>query len=182
MKRAVGLFGVLVFAGALFAGPASADERDPVWEKFTAARRAFQLRLCDLASRRWPEYAQFFQAHRDLQLSYIERRNLVFYHFRRAEPDRIVRDKGGEAFLNFGWSEEDHVRFLKEVPGYDTLFQEIQALQKRVSAFKKRDVLRDRFERLEIDPEYLALMREMTRAVTDAERQLAQSEAKPAAR
>lgn len=153
----------------------STDPLDDVWEQFTKARRVYQIRLCELASRRWPEFAGFFKDYRDLQLAYIERRSIAFYNLKKTDPARIVRDKGGEAFLQFSWSEEDEKRFLKEITGYQDLSSEIERLKSRTDNFKKRDLLRDRFSRLEIDPEYLALMRDMTRSILEAERALSKA-------
>lgn len=179
MKR-IALLTLLLVAGTMLPAHArTPDTVDPAWEKFVAARRVFQLRLCELAVRRWPEYAPFFTAHRDLQLAYIERRNLVFYRFKDTQPNRIIRDKGGEAFINFGWTPEEEKLFVKTIPGYGELLQEIRGLQSKTEKFKKRDALRDRFSRLEIDPEYLALMREMTRSVMEAERTLNQAQPLP---
>ncbi len=175
MKR-IAMLTLLLIAGTMLPAQArTPDAADPVWEKFVSARRVFQIRLCELAGRRWPEYAAFFAAHRDLQLTYIERRNIVFYHLRDTQPDRIVRNQGGEAFLNFGWTPEEEQLFIKTIPGYGALLGEIKTLKAKTDKFKKRDVLRDRFARLEIDPEYLALMRDMTRSITEAERALHQA-------
>lgn len=179
MKRILFL-SLFVAAGSLtFSSFAEAQTQpaasDAAWEKFISARRLYQIRLCELASARWPEYANFFAAHRDLQLAYIERRNLVFYRLQKSDPSRIVRNHGGEAFLNFSWSQEEEQNFLKTLPGYQGLNGEIRRLQANADKFKKRDELRDRFARLEIDPEYLLLMRDVTRSINEAEQILAKS-------
>jgi hypothetical protein len=176
--RPVSVIAAASFAAALTLAPFAAaveSAPDPAWEKFTSARRVFQIRLCELASRRWPEYASFFAAHRDLQLAYIERRGMVFYHLLSVDPSRVVRDQGGEKFLNFSWTEEEEKKFFGEIAGYAGLSAEIAKLKAANAKFKKRDILRDRFARLEIDPEYLGLMREMSRSIAEAERALALS-------
>ena len=179
-------FAGLVLAGTLAASvlvslPAAAAPdtaaADPAWEKFASARRVFQIRLAELAARRWPEYTGFFTAHRNLQLAYIERRNVVFYYLKEHDPARIVRDHGGEAFLSFSWKPEEEKIFAKEIPGYEALTGEIAALKAKTDRFKYRDVLKDRFSRLEIDPEYLALMRDMSRSIGEGERTLAKAAA-----
>jgi hypothetical protein len=176
--RPVSAIAAISFAACLMLAPSTAAAeaaQDPAWEKFTSARRVFQIRLCELASRRWPEYASFFAAHRDLQLAYIERRGMVFYHLLAVEPSRVVRDQGGEKFLNFSWTEKEEKKFFGEIAGYAALSAEIANLKSVNAKFKKRDLLRDRFSRLEIDPEYLGLMREMSRSIAEAERALALS-------
>lgn len=151
----------------------AASGTDSVWEQFAAARRVFQIRLCDLAIERWPRNKKFFVTHRDLQLAYIERRNLVFYHFKNNAPSRIVRDKGGEAFLNFTWTPDEDVAFMKSIKGYKDLSAEIERLKKQSERLAHSKELREQFARLEIDPAYLALMRETTRSIGEAERLLA---------
>lgn len=154
------------------AAPASPDA---AWEKFVSARRVFQTRLADLAARRWPAHRQFFELHRDLQLAYIERRNLVFYELLRSDPARIVRDQGGQRFIGFEWSQTEDAAYAKSIPGYADLAAEIATLRRRSESFKDREVLRDRFARLELDPDYLVLMRDMGRSIEEAERLLADS-------
>ncbi len=176
--RPVSAIAAASFAAALMLAPLAAEAestQDPAWEKFTSARRVFQIRLCELASRRWPEYAAFFAAHRDLQLAFIERRGMVFYRLLAVDPSRVVRDQGGEKFLNFSWTEDEEKKFFGEIAGYAGLSSEIATLKAINAKFKKRDILRDRFSRLEIDPEYLGLMREMSRSIAEAERALALS-------
>lgn len=165
-------------AVSLIAAPmlaAAYESPDPAWEKFTSARRVFQVRLCEMATRRWPEFASFFADHRDLQLGYLERRSLVFYQFLSADPSRIVRTEGGQKFLGFSWTQEEEQGFVKGIPGYSQVSSDIAKLKKSTEKFKNRAALKDRFARLELDPEYLSLMRETGISIAEAERLLEQS-------
>jgi hypothetical protein len=167
------LTAVSIFSSPMIA--AAFETPDPAWEKFTSARRVFQVQLCEMATRRWPEFASFFAGHRDLQLGYLERRNLVFYQLMSTNPSRIIRAEGGQKYLGFTWSEEEDRQFAKSIPGYSQVSADIAKLKKSTEKFKNRAALKDRFARLELDPEYLALMRETGKSIAEAERLLQQS-------
>jgi hypothetical protein len=154
-KYAIFLSLILAFSSA---NPArAADATDPAWEKFTSARRVFQMRLAELAAQRWPKYVDFFVAHRDLQLRYMDRRTVVFYYLLKNEPARIVRNQGGQVFMNFAWDKSEEKSFDEKIPGFSRLSSVIAKLETKTKNFKNRATLKDKFARLEIDPDYLGL-------------------------
>ena len=145
IRRVSALAAGLVLAASAFVPQAAAESQapDPAWEKFASARRVFQVRLCELASRRWPEFSSFFADHRDLQLAYLERRNLAFYRLMAVDPARIVRTEGGQRFLGFVWTSEEDRQFQEAVPGYAQVTGEIGKLKAKDALTPVQEMLSD---------------------------------------
>jgi hypothetical protein len=116
-----------------FSAPAFAEPmHDAAWETYVTAQKKFQNAIHHHLKLMFPELRELLEESQELQLALVDEKSMRFYHLLSETPERIVRDEGFSAFVNFAWDEEDDTRLLAEDKEYAALRRRIEKLRGEV--------------------------------------------------
>jgi len=151
-------------------GASEEGGRDLAWGKYSSSQKKIQVAFHHLVRLNWPDLKDIIHKSQELQLALVDERDRRFYYLLEHEPDRIVRDDGFSAFVNFDWAEEDTDSLREKNPNYRKLEKKIKKLKKEVDEDGRYKQVQDNLKSLEGERPYMAIMARFRFVAEEVER------------
>ena len=152
------------------------EAKDEAREKAAGAQKQFQQEIYEMMASRWAHLEPLLKIHRDNQIARSEAGTLRFYFLLRNHPEKIVRDKGISAFLNFEWSEEDEERLRKTSGEYRKLQGRIDELRRLSDGNRLWPEAREKFALFSKEEDYKAALNRLNEAFREVRESLGSKE------
>jgi hypothetical protein len=147
-------------SGSPTTAPALPSIGDPVWDMCARAQVQWQKDLSLLIADKRPDLKSTAEAFRDQQLAMLNRRAMQLRFLLDHHPERLVRNRGWVAYVNYNWTDDDERAMLR-----DELYVEVikteAAANLAVSKAQTAEARAFLQEQLVNDPSYKALQEKL---------------------
>lgn len=147
---ALSTMAVILWNTSLFAK----SVEDPAWEHYISQQKKMQSALHHITKLFGPEYEPLLKQSHELELALAEEKTHRFYYLAENEPERITRDQGFAAFVNFLWTDQDQETLAENDQDYRSLERRIDKLSYEVQNDPDYEDLKERLESVKSNVRY----------------------------
>jgi hypothetical protein len=138
--------------------------QDQVMEKYIAASKKFNNDYYEFLVKRWPDLKPILTIRLNYGLALLEFRHMCFYYLLQNAPERIVRDKGIDEFINFSWTAQDNEALQAVNPVFGELKSRILMMKQTIDHHPLLPQLQSKLKTLDQDKEFQALIQDFKKS------------------
>ena len=151
--------GVTLLAGLILASVTfAATTKDQAWEKYVTSYKKLQVAFHDLVRLNKPELGKAIDNSLELGLLMMDEKTDRFYYLLEAAPERIIRNAGFRAFINFAWLDEDNEKLLAKSRSYRKLEDRLKSLKEKTEKNSNFPKIQEELTRMESDQRYMEVV------------------------
>ncbi|HTL47576.1 MAG TPA: hypothetical protein VL688_05880 [Verrucomicrobiae bacterium] len=140
------MLGVFLSLAARAAAAEAPAPQDPAWEYYIKSQKKIQVAFHHLVRLHLHDLKDLIQDSLEYQLAVADQKSERFYYLMTHAPERIVRNQGFNAFVNFPWTGEDEA-----------------AIAAGSKVFRKRQKALDKLkQKVEGDPNYQTILTQLS--------------------
>lgn len=143
---------LLFFSGTVRADSAAGS--DTAWETYIRSQKEIQVAFHHLVRLYLHDLKETIEMSRDLELAKADQKSERFYFLVKYAPERIVRNQGFRAFVNFPWVPADEDALRKESKTFRKREKKITEWQSRLDASPDFKKVLQKLQELQPTPEY----------------------------
>lgn len=128
--------------------------QDPAWDFYSKSQKQIQVAYHHLVRLHLHDLKETVLKSQELQLAQADQQSERFYFLAEHHPEKIIRNQGFNAFVNFPWTPEDEALLAAGSKAYQKRQKQIDKLKAKLdqdSGYKK---ILDKLTALSSDIEY----------------------------
>lgn len=155
MKLAAIVIMSLALTGRVYAGQSpEARVPDAAWDYYAKSQKQIQVAYHHLVRLHLHDLKETVQRSQELQLAEADQRTERFYFLVRHHPEKIVRDQGFNAFVNFPWTDEDEAMLRESSKDFQKRQKQIDKLKLKLEGDPGYAKIHEKLRALSGDIEY----------------------------
>lgn len=146
--------GLLLFSASRAQAGESGRVQDPAWDFYAKSQKQIQVAYHHLVRLYLHDLKDTVLKSQELQLAQADQQNERYYFLAEHHPERIIRNQGFNAFVNFPWTQEDEALLLAGNKAFQKRQKQIDKLKAKLDQDPGYTRILDKLRALSGDVEY----------------------------
>lgn len=146
--------GLFLFSTSQVRAAENQRVQDPAWDFYAKSQKQIQVAYHHLVRLHLHDLKDTVLKSQELQLAQADQQNERYYFLAGNHPERIIRDQGFNAFVNFPWTPEDEALLLAGNKAFQKRQKQIDKLKTKLDQDPGYKRILDKLRALSGDVEY----------------------------